>query len=104
MYAEPLFAVGQVVHHKKSDYRGVIVQTDRRFAGTEEWYLEVARSRPPRDQPWYRVLVDGATHETYVAERHLEAETSGQPVEHPLLGLFFDVFDAGRYVCRRPLN
>ena len=35
---------------------------DGEFAGSDEWYEEVARSRPPKDQPWYHVLVDGATH------------------------------------------
>lgn len=104
MMYHPRFRVGQIVHHKKFDYRGVIIQADERFGGTEEWYLTVARSRPPRDRPWYRVLVDGATHETYVAERHLEVETSGEPVDHPLLGLFFDEFHGDYYSCNRLLN
>ena len=104
MLAEPRFRVGQNVHHAKNDYRGVIIQADPTFAGTDEWYLGVAVSKPPRDQPWYRVLVDGATHETYVAERHLKLDPSGRPVEHPLLGLFFDHFDGGCYHCHRLLN
>jgi heat shock protein HspQ len=101
---EPKFSVGQVVHHLKFDYRGVIVEANPRFQGSDEWYLTVARSRPPKDRPWYRVLVHGAQHETYVAERHLEKDSSGVPVEHPALHLFFDEFHGDRYVCRRLLN
>ena len=97
MEVTPKFAVGEVVHHRKFDYRGVIVDVDPVFQGTDAWYETMARSRPPRDQPWYHVLVDGAAHSTYVAERHLEPDTSGQQIEHPALGEFFDRFLGGRY-------
>lgn len=42
------FSVGQLIHHKKFDYRGVIVDVDPQFQGTEEWYEQVAKSRPDR--------------------------------------------------------
>ena len=98
------FFIGQVVHHKLFDYRGVVVDVDPTFAGTEEWYEQVARSRPPRDQPWYHVLVHGALHTTYVAERNLEADETGLEVEHPLLAQFFDRFEGGLYRSRQSLN
>ncbi|AGA34685.1 hemimethylated DNA binding protein [Thioalkalivibrio nitratireducens DSM 14787] len=97
MTAATRFSVGELVHHRKFGYRGVIVGVDPVFAGSDEWYEAVARSRPPRDQPWYHVLVDGDTHSTYVAERHLEADTSGVQIEHPDLGRYFDRFVNGRY-------
>ncbi|MGI9303895.1 MAG: heat shock protein HspQ, partial [Gammaproteobacteria bacterium] len=49
------FSVGQIVHHKLFDYRGVIYDVDPHFQGTDEWYEEVAKSRPPRNKPWYHV-------------------------------------------------
>lgn len=98
------FTIGQVVHHLRFDYRGVVIDVDASYQGTEEWYHEVAKSRPPRDTPWYHVLVHGADHSTYVAERHLEPDDSGQGVEHPLLADHFDRFEAGRYRRDRPLN
>ena len=91
------FAVGELIHHRLFDYRGVIVDVDQSFQGTEEWYDTVARSRPPRDQPWYHVLVHGSDHTTYVAERNLEADDSAQPISHPLLRHFFSGFDNRRY-------
>ena len=83
------FSVGDLVSHKLFDYRGVIVDVDPCMMLSEQWYETVARSRPPRDKPWYRVLVHNAVHETYVAERNLEADPSGEPVRHPLIETFF---------------
>ncbi len=98
------FSVGQLVQHTKLGYRGVIADVDPVFAGTEEWYQRVARSRPPRDQPWYRVLVHGESHTTYVAERHLELDETLQEIEHPLLPDYFDQFSGDRYRARLELN
>jgi len=98
---EAAFAIGDVVHHRRFDYRGVVVDVDPVFSGTQEWYEQMARSRPPKDRPWYHVLVHGATHRTYVAERHLERDDSGEQVLHPELGQFFDLFQDGRYSRRR---
>ena len=42
------FFMGQIVHHKKFDYRGVVFDVDATFQGTDEWYERVARSRPPK--------------------------------------------------------
>lgn len=104
MASRPQFTIGQVVHHKLFEYRGVVVDIDPTFSLSEEWYDQVAKSRPPKDAPWYRVLVGGALHETYVAERNLEEDNSGTPIEHPLLGEFFDAFENGHYVRSRSLN
>ncbi len=98
------FGIGDVIHHLNFDYRGVIVDVDASFQGGEEWYEQMALSRPPKEQPWYHVLVDGADHTTYVAERHLEPDTTGEPIRHPRLARFFDVFRDGRYQRQSRLN
>jgi len=92
------FSIGQLVHHHLFDYRGVIVDVDATFEGTDEWYEQVARSRPPKDEPWYRVLVHSADHMTYVAECNLEDDSSPEPIEHPMLKHFFNDFKEGRYL------
>jgi len=98
------FSIGQVVYHQKFDYRGVIVDVDATFQGTDEWYEQVARSRPPKGKPWYHVLVDNAEHMTYVAERHLEASSNSEPVNHPAIKAYFEDFQDGRYRIRRSTN
>ena len=75
----------------------MIIGVDETFLGSDEWYDEVARSRPPKDKPWYHVLVHGASHRTYVAERHLESDVSKEPIEHPEVDDFFDRFQDGVY-------
>lgn len=64
---------------------------------SDEWYGQVAKSRPPKDQPWYRVLVDNSNNETYVAERHLAPDTSYEPTRHPLVDEIFSGFSDDHY-------
>jgi len=96
--AQAKFAVGDLVHHRLFDYRGVIVDVDPDFQLTDEWYDNVARSRPPKDKPWYHVLVHEAEHATYVAERNLERDLSASPIRHPMVTHFFVRFENGRYI------
>lgn len=98
------FRVGQLVHHKRFDYRGVIVDVDATFQGTEEWYETMAQSRPPKDRPWYHVLVDQAAHMTYVTEQNLEPDLTGEPIAHPALDQFFSELRDGLYVRNRPVH
>lgn len=98
------FSIGELIHHCLFDYRGVIFDADPVFQGSEEWYQQVARSRPPKDQPWYHVLVHGAEHTTYVAERNLEPDLTREAIFHPLLDIYFKEFSDGVYRLRRPVH
>ena len=98
------FNIGQCVEHRLFNYRGVIVDVDPQFLGSDEWYEQVAQTRPPKDRPWYHVLVHDAGRETYVAERNLQADKSCEPVNHPLLARFFTRFEQGQYHTGRPVN
>lgn len=98
------FRIGQLVHHKLFHYRGVIYDADPTFAHTEEWYRTVAKSGPPKEEPWYRVLVHGARHETYVAEQNLEPDAAHEPIQHPRLDALFDSFEGDHYARTRNLN
>jgi len=98
------YSVGQIVHHRMFGYRGVVIDVDDSFQGTPEWYEAVALSRPPKDRPWYHVLVHGSNMRTYVAERNLEAAGDTSPVENPLVGLYFGGWRGGRHVSRRKPN
>ena len=98
------FFIGELVHHQLFDYRGVIFDVDAEFQGSEKWYAQMARSQPPRDEPWYHVLVHNGTHTTYVAERNLEEDLSEDPIRHPLIEELFDGFANGHYVIRRRAN
>ena len=95
------FGVGHLVRHRLFGYRGVVYDVDPDFQLTDEWYESVARSRPPKDLPWYRVLPDDTEHTTYVAERNLVDDESGDPIRHPLVATFFRGMEDKVYCSRR---
>jgi heat shock protein HspQ len=98
---EAKFQVGQIIHHKLFDYIGVIFDVDPNFQGTDEWYEQVAHSRPPKGNPWYYVLVNEAAHATYVAEQNLESADATQRIVHPLADRLFSEFDGKLYKLRQ---
>ncbi len=98
-----LFEIGQIVHHRLFDYRGVVLDVDADFQGGEEWYRQMARSHPPKDKPWYHVLVDGSDNHTYVAEQNLEPASDLAPIRHRLLEHGVMRYENGRYLVERKL-
>ncbi len=91
------FGVGNIIRHRLFGYRGVVIDIDAQCEATNDWYSHVALTRPPRDRPWYHVLVHGGNDMTYVAERNLEADGTSAPIEHPLVDAFFVELEDGRY-------
>lgn len=95
------FQIGQIIHHKLFDYNGVVFDADPTYQGTVEWYDQIALSRPPKDEPWYHVLVNNAFHTTYVAEQNLEVDEKPEKIKHPLTDEFFSEFDGEYYRLRQ---
>ena len=98
-----LFEIGQIVHHRLFDYRGVVLDADPDFQGSEEWYRQMARSLPPKHKPWYHVLVDESEAMTYVAEQNLEAARDLRPIHHHLIEHGLMRYEDGHYVLERKL-
>ena len=98
------FQIGQIVHHKLFNYTGVIFDIDPMFQGSEEWYEQVARSRPPKNKPWYHVLVHAADHITYVAVQNLDLEEHPKLIQHPLINSLFTKFDGSQYHLKSKAN
>ena len=94
------YFIGQIIHHKRFNYRGVIYNVDPVFSESEDWYNTMAVSRPPKNSPWYHVLVDNAGHTTYVAEQNLRASESTTQISHPYLGQHFSRYDGERYYTK----
>lgn len=95
------FNVGQLVKHTLFGYRGVVIDIDASFKGTDEWYEKMAPGNPSKNEPWYLLLVHGSVHHAYAAESQLESDLSEEPIEHPELDYFFDDFQNGIYVGHR---
>ncbi len=93
----PAFRPGRLVLHKRYGYRGVVVTADPFCKATDQWY-QSNQTQPPRDQPWYHLLVHGSQMTTYTAQTSLEADPVCEPVDHPLLDVFFSGFDGVEHV------
>ena len=95
-----LFQIGQIVHHVRYNYRGVIVDCDHVCTAGDEWYEFQTKGKeyvPTKAQPWYHVLVDGSTQQTYVAQQNLEPSENLRPIAHPSIDRVFATFLEGRY-------
>lgn len=95
-----LFQIGHIVHHLRYDYRGVIFDRDRAFTADAHWYEFQTKGKdyqPTKEQPWYHVLVDGSTQQTYVAQQNLELSEDRRPIDHPSIDRVFATFLEGRY-------
>jgi len=98
------FAVGQLITHTLFGYRGVIVDVDPFFQGNEEWYNKMTANQPPKNEPWYHILVHGSVHHAYAAESQLNQDPSAEPIEHPELDYFFSNFQDGVYLPHHSTN
>ena len=95
--ALPVFKPGQLIEHKRYGYRGVVVDFDTTCQADNFWY-ESNQTQPDRCQPWYHILVHGATHTTYAGQTSLLPDDSGKEVDHPLVPHFFNEFKGGLYI------
>ena len=98
------YAPGTVIRHRRFGYRGLIFDVDAVYSQSPEWYDIMANSHPPKDRPWYHVLVDGETHTTYVAEDNLEVCSETESFDHPLLARLFTAQDSGDFASRHIVN
>jgi heat shock protein HspQ len=102
------FQIGQIVQHRKYEFRGVIFDVDPEFANTEEWYQSIPQgARPRKDQPYYHLLAenhDKSTYIAYVSEQNLLLDDSEEPIIHPGIPEYFEGVQDGRYVSRFKAN
>lgn len=94
------FAIGQVVKHRKHDFRGIIYDVDPTYANSDEWYQAIPESiRPSKDQPYYHLLAEGeeGAYEAYVSEQNLQIDIGQTPVCHPAIKDMFIHDSKGNY-------
>jgi len=98
------FRIGDVVQHALFGYRGVIVDVDPAHGGEGAFSDAAMEERSRGSGPWYHVLVHARNHATYVAEKHLHLDATGDPIVHRLLARYFKGFKDGLYVVRGDLH
>lgn len=97
-FPQAMYRIGQIIVHNRFHYRGVIFEIDPNFRLTQTWYEHVAKTRPPKDKPWYHVLVDNSVTTTYVAERNVSLAEDCSPLRHPLINRLFSGLENNRYI------
>jgi heat shock protein HspQ len=98
---EAKFCIGQCIIDPQFHYRGVVIDVDHCYTGSEEWYQQNASHKPPKNEPWYHILVHNSDYRIYAAESDLEPDLSGEAVNHPEINYFFIEFKNGVYFLRR---
>ena len=79
------YTVTQIVCHRDGKFRGMIVDIDPWFMGSNEWYQEAVKTNTPVDEPWYYVVIDGADYATHAPERDLKPSEEETPVINPII-------------------
>ncbi|RUO81547.1 DNA-binding protein [Idiomarina tyrosinivorans] len=97
-------AIGEVVRHSLYGYRGVIIDVDAEFSLSDNWYDKMATTRPDKSQPWYQVLVNNSSIQTYVSEELLEHDGSQADIQHPLIDVIFAGRQADTYQLLEKVN
>ena len=106
-HAHARFGIGDVVRHRRFDFRGVVFDVDPVFSNSEEWYEAIPEDiRPRRDQPFYHLLAENedSSYVAYVSQQNLLDDGAGGPIEHPSVRQLVDTFRGGRYRLRRSLT
>lgn len=101
------FAIGDVVKHRRHDFRGVIFDIDPVYANSKEWYEAIPEGlRPRRDQPFYHLLAENeeSSYVAYVSQQNLMRDTAEEPIDHPQVRQLFEDFRGGKYRLRRSLT
>lgn len=82
------FNIGDIVVHKYSRYRAIIVDIDPLFQASGRYNPQAQKHEFATRNPWYRLLVDDSNQVTYVEECMLVADTSQLPINNPHLGFY----------------
>ncbi|MCS1409444.1 MAG: hypothetical protein M2R45_02625 [Verrucomicrobia subdivision 3 bacterium] len=91
------FLPGDLIFHKRYHYRGVIVSVDPKCLADDAWYHS-NQTQPKINQPWYHVLVHNSTQITYTAHSSIEPDKLKSRINHPMIAIYFERFDAGHYI------
>lgn len=79
------FNIGDLVIHKRIQYRAIVIDIDPLFQASGTYNPQAPKHEFATRNPWYRLLVDDSSQMTYVEECMLLADPSQQPIDNPNL-------------------
>lgn len=98
------FNIGEIITHREHDFRGVIVDVDPDYQGSDEWYDIHTSNEPAKNRPWYHVLIDEESSMAYVSEQNIYTDSDNAEIENPMIDDVFSDFEEGQYLPRQTLN
>ncbi|MCX7091695.1 MAG: heat shock protein HspQ [Legionellales bacterium] len=90
------FNVGDQVIHQNQGYRGVIIDIDPMFQASGRYNPQSCKYEFTTRHPWYRILVDNSSQQTYVEEPLLLKDTDPKEISNPQITQYL-VQQNGRY-------
>lgn len=94
------FNIGEVVIHRRTQYRAVIVDIDPLFQASGLYNPQAQKHEFATKNPWYRLLVDDSSQITYVEENMLMSDPSQEPITNPNIYHYF-ASEEGNYQSSR---
>ena len=82
------FNIGDLVVHKRQGYRAVVVDIDPLFQASGRYNPQACKRDFAKQNPWYRLLVDGLSQMTYVEEPLLIRDFSQRIIENPSINQY----------------
>ncbi len=77
------FNIGDLVIHTRQGYRAVVVDVDPLFQASGRYNPQACKRDFSQRNPWYRLLVDSSSQETYVEEPLLVRDPDQQSIDNP---------------------
>lgn len=90
------FKIGDQVIHQHQGYRAVIIDVDPLFQASGRYNPQAYKHPFSTRNPWYRLLVDNSSQQTYVEEPLLIKDDNPQEISNPLINQYL-VHHEGRY-------
>ncbi len=98
------FNLGDIIIHREQKFRGVIVDVDADFQGSQDWYDQYTTNEPAKNAPWYHVLIDEESTMAYVSEQNIYVDSSNTEIDHPMVDDVFEDYKSGHYLPRQTIN
>lgn len=90
------YNIGDIVTHAVQGYRAVVVDVDPQFQASGHYNPQASKRPFATKNPWYRLLIDHSSQETYVEECHLKKDSNQETIDNPQIGLFLTL-EGDRY-------
>ncbi len=97
------FNIGDQVIHQHQGYRAVVIDVDPLFQASGRYNPQASKRLFATQHPWYRLLVDNSSQQTYVEEPLLIKDSDTQEISNPQVTQYL-VHQNGRYICSREPN